>query len=965
MALPSANSDSHPHFGRYIKVFNLPTAPPPASRLAVVHHLRGKRLLVAPGAAGAATAWPYALTAEEVKLGKDGMFEKYFAPVDKIGDPTRPGWRLEPWQDLDRLTLAELLRRQGASSEAVALLGATAWFGYGWGEVSALHRLLSDLAIFYLGQRSRVLPGGSDRLPQAFAAALGGRIRYAAAVTRIVHEAGAVRVVFRQQGSEQSLAADRLVCAVPCPALRRIRFGPELPESRRRILERLDYNPVTRVYAQVKRRFWLDGGVAGNAFTDLPIQLVSEHPFARPADQDAGAAARLGILECHVKGSAAVRLAEMDDASRLALAVDHLEQVHPGFRKFYETGASVSWGSDPWAGGGYAWWKPGQLTEWMPELATPVGRVHFAGEHTSLLARTMEGALESGNRAAREVHLAPRPASPLREGDLRRRDSGGGARGGAGPGAGHRHRRRRWPGRQLRPRAAGRRRPGGGGRLQCRRAARAGGGGRGPRAGAVRRQARRHRRDLGRRLRRRRRRAPAWPQRARQQRRHRARRAAALGRAGRDQDPAARPVAQGGRRQPDRPVPDDAGLRPSCRPGGDARSGGGEPVVDRPRRQPRAVELRRLEGRSRRLHAHLGARAGAPRHPRRRRRPRGHRDRFPGGLLGRGPGPPPGARPAGAPWPAARRLAGGAFPPRVRLLHRPHRRGRRRRRHGDDLVEALLARLAAEVLECDAVGREQDLFALGADSLRAAQLLARVEEAFGVELSLDALFQAPPVARPATVTAGRAAAARAPDVPAGAAAEAAAGAAVEAAAGAIAEDEAGGGPAPLSFAQRRLWFLHQLEPGNPVHNLGAAVRCDGPLRAAALAAALSEIVRRHEVLRTGFAARGDEPAQLVFPPAPLPLPLVDLAGLPAPRRRGAAGRAARPLARRPFVLERGQVVRAALLRLAVPEEHELVLAFHHIAVDGGSLAVLAGELAVLYGAFAHRRRSPLAEAPAP
>jgi monoamine oxidase len=421
-------SDSHPHFGRYIKVFNLPTAPPPASRLAVVHHLRGKRLLVAPGAAGAATAWPYALTAEEVKLGKDGMFEKYFAPVDKIGDPTRPGWRLAPWQDLDRLTLAELLRRQGASSEAVALLGATAWFGYGWGEVSALHRLLSDLALFYLGQRSRVLPGGTDRLPQAFASALGGRIRYAAAVTRIVHEAGAVRVVFRQQGSEQSLAADRLICAVPCPALRRIRFGPELPESRRRILERLDYNPVTRVYLQVKRRFWLDGGVAGNAFTDLPIQLVSEHPFARPADQDAGAAARRGILECHVKGPAAVRLAEMDDASRLALAVDHLEQVHPGFRKLYETGASVSWGSDPWAGGGYAWWKPGQLTEWMPELATPVGRVHFAGEHTSLLARTMEGALESGNRAAREVHLAPRPASPLREGDLRRRDSGGGAR---------------------------------------------------------------------------------------------------------------------------------------------------------------------------------------------------------------------------------------------------------------------------------------------------------------------------------------------------------------------------------------------------------------------------------------------------------------------------------------------------------------------------------------------------------
>jgi monoamine oxidase len=418
-------ADSYRHLERYLKVFNLPTAPPPASPLAVVHHLRGQRLLVAPGTAGTAPAWPYGLTAEEVKLGKDGMFNKYFAPVEKIGDPAAPGWRLAPWLDLDRLTLAEFLRRQGASSEAVALLGATAWFGYGWGEVSALHRLLSDLALFYLGQRAQVLPGGSDRLPRAFAAALGGRIRYQAEVIRVVHEAGAVRAVFRQQGAEQSLAADRLVCAVPCPALRRIRFGPELPESRRRIAEELAYNPVTRVYLQVKRRFWLDAGVTGSAFTDLPIQLVSEHPFARPADQAAGAAARRGILECHVKGSEAARLAGMDEAAQLALAVANLERVHPGFGRFYETGATVSWGSDPWAGGGYAWWRPGQLSEWSPELARPVGRVHFAGEHTSLLARTMEGALESGNRAAREVHLAPRPASPLREGALHPPRQGG------------------------------------------------------------------------------------------------------------------------------------------------------------------------------------------------------------------------------------------------------------------------------------------------------------------------------------------------------------------------------------------------------------------------------------------------------------------------------------------------------------------------------------------------------------
>jgi amino acid adenylation domain-containing protein/thioester reductase-like protein len=312
-----------------------------------------------------------------------------------------------------------------------------------------------------------------------------------------------------------------------------------------------------------------------------------------------------------------------------------------------------------------------------------------------------------------------------------------------------------------------------------------------------------------------------------------------------------------------------------------------------------------------------------------------------------------------------------------------------------DASLALLARLAAEVLERDAVGSEQDLLALGADSLRAAQLLARVEDVFGVELSLDELFAAPTVAGLAAVIAERAATGAAaagqtgtvagqggavPELPgmaaahAGAAGAPPAGGTLRAGIAAPAATEESG-PAPLSFAQRRLWFLHQLEPGNPVHNLGAAVRCQGRLRVAALAAALSEIVRRHEALRTGFAARdGDEPVQVVFPPAPLPLPLVDLAGLPAPRRQQAAGRAARQLGRRPFDLERGRVVRGALLRLAAPadraadeaegEEHELALAFHHVAADGGSLAVLAGELAALYGAVAAGRPSPLAEPPA-
>jgi len=396
-------SDGCHHCMRYVKVFDLPIEPLADSSLNVVYHLRGKRFEAKSGTEPQLAGWPFNLSPEEKAIGWSGMARKYFGVVKKIGDPTAPGWQLERWKSYDAITVAELLRRAGASDEALEMLGDSLWFGYGWSSGSALHRLLSDLALFFLGQSAKVIQGGCDLLPRAFAKALGERIRYGSPVARIEQRRGGVRAVVRRGGAEQAFDADRLVCTVPCPALRQVRFDPELPVARRRMIEQLEYTPVTRIYLQARRRFWRDAGDSGDAFTDLPIRQVAEHPLVRPANQGPR-----GLLECHVKGPEAERLAAMDRAAQLALAVQHLEQVHPGFKSHFEVGTAVAWGTDPWAGGGYAWWKPGQLTEWGPRLAAPEGRVHFGGEHTSLLGRTMEGALESGNRAAREVHEAPR-----------------------------------------------------------------------------------------------------------------------------------------------------------------------------------------------------------------------------------------------------------------------------------------------------------------------------------------------------------------------------------------------------------------------------------------------------------------------------------------------------------------------------------------------------------------------------
>ncbi len=172
-----------------------------------------------------------------------------------------------------------------------------------------------------------------------------------------------------------------------------------------------------------------------------------------------------------------------------------------------------------------------------------------------------------------------------------------------------------------------------------------------------------------------------------------------------------------------------------------------------------------------------------------------------------------------------------------------------------------------------------------------------------------------------------------------------------------------GGEIPLSFAQERLWFLARLEPENPFYSMPAAFRLTGALAAAALAASLAEIVRRHEVLRTVYPEPGDGSGRavaVILPAAPVPLPRVDLGRLPADRRETALRQATATLAARPFDLARGPVLAAALISPAAPGETVLFLAFHHIAFDGGSVRPLFAELSALYRAFGAGRPSPLA-----
>ncbi|HEV3456042.1 MAG TPA: amino acid adenylation domain-containing protein [Thermoanaerobaculia bacterium] len=272
---------------------------------------------------------------------------------------------------------------------------------------------------------------------------------------------------------------------------------------------------------------------------------------------------------------------------------------------------------------------------------------------------------------------------------------------------------------------------------------------------------------------------------------------------------------------------------------------------------------------------------------------------------------------------------------------------------GTAQVEQRLAALWAEVLEVpvEKAGGEASFFALGGDSLLAARLLHRIQEAFGVELSLDELFAAPTLSRLADALQS------CRSLPPGAAASPAPPPLARVATG----------PVPVSFSQRRLWFTHVLAPANPVHNLAGAVRASGRLDPGILAPALAAIVRRHEPLRTRFSvdpSNPREPLQIVAPAAAVRVPILDLAALPRSRAASEARRQALALGRMPFDLESraGEpLLRCALLRLR-PDEDELLLVLHHIAADGWSLGLLLHELAALYEASG-KRRTPLLPPP--
>jgi len=239
----------------------------------------------------------------------------------------------------------------------------------------------------------RVL-GGNDLIPCALAETLPD-VRLNAPVTSISVLPDEVGVTFKQADSHLTISSAFAVLAIPFTTARLIEFNPPLPSTHQRMINELSYGAVTKVLIEYRKRFWEERGWNGRLTTDTPI-VLTWHATSHVEDQH-------GILTVYTGGEPGAKFATLSDEERTHLAVAEIEKLFPGSSDLIENTATMAWPNEPYTRASYAALAPGEVTAHWKTLFEPAGRLFFAGEHSTPIQGFMEGAVESGQRAARTI----------------------------------------------------------------------------------------------------------------------------------------------------------------------------------------------------------------------------------------------------------------------------------------------------------------------------------------------------------------------------------------------------------------------------------------------------------------------------------------------------------------------------------------------------------------------------------
>jgi monoamine oxidase len=302
--------------------------------------------------------------------------------------------------EYDQYSIREFLEARGFSEGAIELYGVMS-FRESNMNAAVIEQLREIVGRSFEDMQEIV--GGMDRLPNAFYAELRDEIRLGAEIMSMEQAPDSVTVHYRDAAGRFSVSGDYAICALPFSVLREIEvLGTPFSRDKQKAIRELNYNASTKILLQVRERFWEreDGIVGGTTSTDLPVRRLVYPSFSDPSEK------RGVLLASYTWGQDALRWGGMDAESMIEQALEDVAQIHPSVTDAFEVGAVQAWYNDKYARGAFALFEPGQETRLQPAIVAAEGRIHFAGEHTSLYHAWIQGALESGIRAANEVAAA-------------------------------------------------------------------------------------------------------------------------------------------------------------------------------------------------------------------------------------------------------------------------------------------------------------------------------------------------------------------------------------------------------------------------------------------------------------------------------------------------------------------------------------------------------------------------------
>ena len=387
---------SHQFTYGYATDFGLPLRPASSFGFDSIANIRGNRFRIS--STGSADI-PFQLTARERAQGLYGLISLYLGDyINAVGNPGKSNWPPEELKAIDGISLKQLLSNLGASDGAIDIIAASqlGLLGFGLDSISAMDGVVTEAIAS--GQLFYEIVGGNDQLASALKRKVKKQFRKASVVRRIEQNQTGVTVTYTNNEGLQTISADRVICTLPFPILKDIDVSPSFSEEKRRAIDELKLTPVTRTYLEFRNRIWEQAGLSGYGLSDLAIQNTYSPTFTQQGTP--------GILTSYTGGQRALDLGVIGEKDRQNFVLRQMGNLFSGLDSQYVGGISQIWHEDPWSRGAYAYFAPGQMATLLPIAQRPEGRIHFAGEHTSAWHGWMNGALESGNRAAAEVNDA-------------------------------------------------------------------------------------------------------------------------------------------------------------------------------------------------------------------------------------------------------------------------------------------------------------------------------------------------------------------------------------------------------------------------------------------------------------------------------------------------------------------------------------------------------------------------------